>query len=84
MIAGLFTEEMGARLADLSDAVEGGRVTTFAFEPEFGHLPDRVVVSIPDTGRRFVFGREMANSVADQLAANGHGETADRLRAMFG
>lgn len=83
MISGLINEDMDKRLTDLSAAVEDGREVVFTFEPEFGHLPDRALVYIPDVGRRFVFDRAMTESVADQLSANGHVETADRLRAVF-
>lgn len=81
MLAGLFNRDMDRRLSDLHEAATAGVPITAKRLAPLGRQPDRVQVTAG--ARVLVFLVPMAGPVADQLAANGHAEASEAVRAAL-
>jgi hypothetical protein len=82
MIA-IFNPDMESRIADLSSAMQVGHAVTVEYHAAFQQMPERVLVSVAKTGRRFALDRPTAMAVADQLDNNASPEMAMTLRDAF-
>jgi hypothetical protein len=84
----VFNPDMAQRLADLHAAASSGDEITVEFRSAFQHKatsqPDRIVVGIVGTPRSLTFGMDMAQAVAEQLAANGNESHAAEIREHLG
>jgi hypothetical protein len=84
-VLALFNLDMGRRIEALESALSDGRAITATYHPAYKHeqseQPDRVVMEIEGTGRKLVFGMEMAASVAEQLRVNGRSDVADVIKS---
>jgi hypothetical protein len=86
-VLALFNLDMGRRIEALESALSDGRAITAMFHPAYkqeqSEQPDRIAVEIEGTGRKLVFGMEMAASVAEQLRVNGRSDAASVIEGAL-